>query len=262
MGANNMKPIRSLGQNFLQEPLIARQMVDLSEIGEGDRVWEIGPGKGILTRALLEKGCSLTAFELDSRMLSALSEEFGEALDLRHEDILKVNWEAALAEAPIPVKLAANIPYNITSPLLHLLEKHCQAFSTITLMVQKEVAERICAKPSTKAYGVMTLRLMRIFDTRVLLQVGREHFDPIPEVDSAIILMKPRAVPAEIPNVAKYLRLITMAFAHRRKTLRNNLLGILPREQADLVQERSGIDLQRRGETLSETEFIHLSTFI
>lgn len=257
-----MRPKQSLGQNFLVNWEIARQIVDLAEARPDDLVWEIGPGSGILTRALLERGCRVKAFELDERFEEHLRAEFGNSIDLAIKDILKVNWEEELERADEPVKLIANIPYNITSPLLSLLEKHHRHFVSATLMVQNEVARRICASPGTKAYGVMTLRLQRIFDPRIQMFVPRENFRPVPEVDSAVLSLKQRAVPPKIPDLKKYLSLITLAFAHRRKTLRNNLASMVPKENLGRLEEQSGIDLSRRGETLSEAEFITLSRYV
>ena len=255
-----MRPIKSLGQNFLTQPEIATRIVELAEVAACDRVWEIGPGHGILTRALLKTGCLLKAFELDRRLEAPLREEFGNSVDLVFGDILRLDWVKELASECRPIKLVANIPYNITSPLLSLLERHHERFQSATLMLQKEVAERVTARPGTKAYGVMTLRLKRIFDASILLQVGREHFAPVPQVDSAVVSLKPRADKPLIPDLEKYLALIDLAFAHRRKTLRNNLLSHYDHDRIAGLQDQSGIDLKRRGETLSETEFITLSS--
>lgn len=257
-----MRAIKALGQNFLNQPDIARRIVELAAIQPGDRVWEIGPGHGILTRALLAAGARLRAFELDRRLEVPLREEFGASIELIMGDVLRLDWEAELARSHQPLKLVANIPYNITSPLLHKLEKHHQSFTAATLMVQKEVAERICSEPNRKAYGVMTLRLRRIFDAQILMEVTRNNFEPAPNVDSAVLSLKPRAVPAVIPDLAKYLKLIDLAFSHRRKTLRNNLAALLDKDGLRRIQDQSGIDLTRRGETLSEAEFIALSALL
>ncbi|MFO8144162.1 MAG: 16S rRNA (adenine(1518)-N(6)/adenine(1519)-N(6))-dimethyltransferase RsmA [Candidatus Syntrophosphaera sp.] len=257
-----MRPKKSLGQHFLINEDIARQIVDLAQAGPTDTVWEIGPGRGILTRALLERGCQVKAFELDRRLEQHLRDQFGPDLELVIKDILQVDWEEELSNTGKRVKIIANIPYNITSPLLSLMEKHHQHFESATLMVQEEVARRICASPGTKAYGVMTLRLQRIFDARILMFVTRENFQPVPEVDSAVLSLKQRSIPPNIPDLKKYLLLISQAFAHRRKTLRNNLATIVPRDRLDEIQRQSGIDLGRRGETLSETEFITLSRYL
>lgn len=257
-----MRAIKALGQNFLNQPEIAGRIVELAAIQPGELVWEIGPGLGILTRALLARGARVRAIELDRRLEAPLRKEFGDAIDLAMGDVLSLDWEQELARNSQPLKLVANIPYNITSPLLAKLEQHHQSFLSATLMVQREVAQRICAGPGTKAYGVMTLRLRRIFDARVLMDIPRHNFTPVPNVDSAVLSLKPRQVHALIPDLDKYLKLIELAFSHRRKTLRNNLAAILDKEGLQRVQAASGIDLSRRGETLSEAEFIALSALL
>lgn len=257
-----MRPLKALGQNFLIDPGIAEAIVAKAGIAAGDQVWEIGPGRGILTRALLKTGCQLRAFELDRRLEQSLREEFGTRIELVMGDILRLDWQEQFGIGAQPLKLVANIPYNITSPLLTLLEKYHQHFDSITLMVQNEVADRICAPPACKAYGVMTLRLRRIFDASVLLKVPRGNFTPVPEVDSAVLALRPRAIPPTIPDLNKYLSLITLAFSHRRKTLRNNLSSLADKPGLERIQRNSGIDLSRRGETLSETEFITLSAHL
>ncbi len=261
-GTAQLRPLKALGQNFLIDPSIAEAIVAEAGIAAGDQVWEIGPGKGILTRALLTTGCHLRAFELDRRLEQPLREEFGSRIELVMGDILRLDWQEQLGASGRPLKLVANIPYNITSPLLTILEKQHRHFDSVTLMVQSEVADRICAPPACKAYGVMTLRLRRIFDARVLFKVPRENFAPVPEVDSAVLSLRPRAIPPQIPDLNKYLSLITLAFSHRRKTLRNNLASLADKAGLERIQRTSGIDLSRRGETLSETEFINLSAHL
>jgi 16S rRNA (adenine1518-N6/adenine1519-N6)-dimethyltransferase len=256
-----LRPIKALGQHFLKEPAIAEEMVKLAEISSDDRVWEIGPGKGILTQALLAKGCKLTAFELDNRLEPFLKSEFGDKMELKIVDVLQMDWATELKKESTPVKIVANIPYNITSPLLEKLEEYHSYFSSATLMVQEEVAERICAVPGTKAYGLMTLRLQRIFDSAILIKVPREYFEPVPKVNSAVVSLRPRAKPVDIADLNKYLTVLTTAFAHRRKTLRNNLLHLTDREHLAQIQNETGIDLTRRGETLSEAEFITISRY-
>jgi 16S rRNA (adenine1518-N6/adenine1519-N6)-dimethyltransferase len=252
------RPIKSLGQHFLIHEEIAERMVSEAGINDRDCVWEIGPGKGILTGQLLRTGCNLIAYELDKRMCQILQTGIDPPFELINQDILKINWETEIAKSPEQIKLVANIPYNITSPLLYLLEKHHLSFSRIVLMIQKEVAQRICAEPGTKAYGVMTLRLKRIFDAGILFIVTKDHFDPPPEVDSAVICLEPRKIQPKISDVKKYLLLISLAFAHRRKTLRNNLSSLMTKQRMVEIQNLTGIDFNRRGETLSEAEFITL----
>ncbi len=257
-----MKAIKELGQHFLSDQGIASDIADLGQINPGERIWEIGPGPGILTSEILARGARLEAFELDKRMVGILQQRFGESLDLKIIDILKLDWPQQLQEAELPIKLIANIPYQITSPLLYQIETHHSSFSRIVMMLQKEVAERLSAKPGSKSFGPLTLRLGLHFDIITALKVKRESFDPVPKVDSAVIVMTPRQLPAKIRNGAIFYKIITAAFAHRRKTLRNNLIPIFGKEKLAKLELASRIDFGRRAETLSESEFILLSDLI
>ncbi len=256
-----MKAFKELGQHFLNDPAIANDIVAYAGLTDSDRVWEIGPGLGILTRAIRASGAQLTAFELDRRLKDGLEEEFGDSITLVMQDILSVNWEEALAQIA-PIKLVANIPYQITSPLLYKAEANATSFECIVLMIQKEVANRLTAKPGTKDYGQMTLRLRLLFDIEILFYVGKEKFDPPPKVESAVIKMTPRKLRPEIRNLDIFYRLLQCAFAHRRKTLRNNIGVLVSKDKLELLETKTRIKLSRRGETLSEDEFILLSDTI
>ena len=253
-----MKAIKELGQNFLTDTGIASEIADLGRLEPGQQVWEIGPGKGILTSELVSRQADLTAFELDRRFEEPLKAKFGDNLQLVRADILRVNWQDYLPPFPQTIKLLANIPYGITSPLLSLLEEYRSHFELVVLMVQKEVAQRLTAAPKRKAYGLMTLRMKLFFDIELAFHVPRVLFDPIPNVDSAVIVMSPRQEQPHIRDLALYYRLIHHAFLHRRKTLLNNLLNILSKTELQSLERQISIYLSRRGETFSEAEFIDL----
>ncbi len=258
----SLKALKELGQNFLTDSSIASEIAALAELNQGDRVWEIGPGKGILTNEILAYDLDLTAFELDRRLEQPLKDKFGDRLNLVRRDILRVNWQELLEQSEQNVKLVANIPYQITSPLLSKLEEHRGRFDKIVLMVQKEVAERLTAKVGTKEYGLMTIRMQLVFDITIGLQVNRIFFDPSPNVDSAVIVMSPRQDTPHLRDPELFYRLIHHAFQHRRKTLRNNLLHMMTKLQLAALEKQSRFDLSRRGETFSETEFIDLCDHI
>ena len=257
-----MKALKELGQNFLIDNSIASAIADAGEIVAGESVWEIGPGKGILTSQIIQRGAKLTAFELDRRLEEPLKAQFGDQINLLRADVLRVDWNELLAQESDTVKLIANIPYQITSPLLSRLETHQARFSRIVLMLQKEVAERLTASVGTKAYGLMTLRLQLIFDIKIEMQVPREMFDPVPGVDSAVIVMSPRTNPPKLQNPAVFHQVIHHAFMHRRKTFRNNLMQMLSKLEIAALERHSKLDLTRRGETFSEAEFIRLCDII
>ena len=255
----SMKALKELGQNFLTSVSIADEIASLGDLQDGDRVWEIGAGKGILTDSILRYPVHLRSFELDRRLFSSLSNKYGENVDFEFIDVLKADWEELFTEDGDKIKLIANIPYQITTPLLALLEKYQEHFSIVVLMIQKEVAERLSAKAGTKSYAPLSIRLRLSYDIHIAIQVGREWFDPSPNVDSAVIVMKPRFNRPVINNPQLFHRLLNASFAHRRKTLGNNLAALLGKDKTMLLQERSGIDFKRRGESLDEAEFIYLS---
>jgi len=257
-----MQALKALGQNFLIDPSLAERIAALGELNPGDRVWEIGAGKGILTEAILRYDVKLRAFELDRRLPEYLNQQFADRVEFVFADVLQCNWDEYLALDNAPVKLIANIPYQITSPLLSLLERYGSSFSRIVLMLQKEVAQRLSAKPSTKSYAPLTIRLRLKFDISLQLSVGRENFDPQPKVDSAVVLMTPRIDQPVIENPELFNTLLNASFAHRRKTLGNNLISFIGKDKTLILEKRSGIDFQRRGESLEEAEFILLSELL
>lgn len=254
-----MKAIKELGQHFLTDPAIASAIAELGEISAGDRVWEVGPGPGILSAELIRRGAKLEAFELDKRMADILKSRFGDAIDLTLIDILRLNWKEQISHGLFPLKIIANIPYQITSPLLYMIQEHNEDFNLVVLMVQKEVAQRLSASPGSKDFGPLTIKLGLAYCIHTEFMVGREFFDPVPKVDSAVIVMRRRTDTPVIKDRALFSKLLTSAFAHRRKTLRNNLLAVFGKNGTEELENRSGINFGRRAETLSEKEFIHLA---
>ncbi|NLK49772.1 MAG: ribosomal RNA small subunit methyltransferase A, partial [Candidatus Cloacimonetes bacterium] len=225
-----------------------------------ETVWEIGPGMGILTQELLKYQPRLLAFEIDGMLIPLLEKRFGDSLELIHGDILQQDWSALIAGKEL--KLVSNLPYQISSPLLELLQRHHQSFKLSVLMLQREVAHRLTASPGSKAYGALSLRMQLNFDIEVVMDVSKEYFDPVPQVDSSVVRIIPRAIPAQIQNLTTFHRLIRIGFSSRRKTMRNNLLPHYDKTTLLRLQDSSGIDLQRRAETLSEAEFVLLSDLL
>jgi 16S rRNA (adenine1518-N6/adenine1519-N6)-dimethyltransferase len=233
--------------------------VEAAELVPHEPVWEIGPGKGVLTQRILSYTDDLTAFEIDNRLIASLTTTFNDRINLVNRDILGINWQELLlsqtTKTGTKIKLISNLPYQITSPVLYALEKHAGYFSRIVLMLQKEVAERLTAKAGTKAYGVMTLKLGYQFTMTPLFPVPPTAFAPPPKVQSAVIMLTPRIDKPIIQSLEIYRQIIDRAFAQRRKTLRNNLKTWY----GNKLEETCGIDFTRRGETLSEAEFVHLA---
>jgi len=257
-----MKALKSLGQNFLTDKSIAGEIVALGNLHFGDKVWEIGPGTGILTDEILTCNVHLRAFELDKRLQKYLSERYQDRIILENTDILHANWDSLIQQDGYPLKLLANIPYQITSPLLALLVKYAQFFSRIVLMVQKEVAQRLSAKPSSKHYSPLTIRLRLVYDIYSKIEVGKEKFNPVPKVDSTVILMLPRADKPIIKYPENFNKIINAAFAHRRKTLANNFIPVLGKEKTRVLENLSQINFRQRGEELEEKDFILLSELV
>jgi len=260
-----MKPLKQFGQHFLTDNSIADKIVAAAELCPQDTVWEIGPGKGILTERIIQMTTHLTAFEIDYRLNELLSHKYGTGLHLINRDILAVNWQELLQEdkdSGRKVKLVSNLPYQITSPVLYKLEEQAESFSRIVIMVQREVADRLTAQAGTKAYSPLTLKLGYYFEVRNLLQVPPDAFEPAPKVHSTVVLLTPRLNKPAIKSLDTYRHIVNRAFSQRRKTLRNNLrIDYLP-EQLKWLEEQSGINFNRRGETLGEEEFIRLADLV
>ncbi|HHE38050.1 MAG TPA: ribosomal RNA small subunit methyltransferase A, partial [Candidatus Cloacimonetes bacterium] len=183
------KPKKSLGQHFLTDKNIVRKIVNVADIQAEDFVWEVGPGKGILTEELLQTGCDLTAFEIDEKLYPILEDKFSNKLNLIKKDILKADWEDFFPNEKI--KIVANLPYQITSPFLFKVVSFAEKFSQIVIMIQKEVAQRINAKIGIKDYGILTLKMQFYFDVSYEFTVKPHLFYPKPKVDSAVIKLIP-----------------------------------------------------------------------
>ncbi|MDD2228344.1 MAG: 16S rRNA (adenine(1518)-N(6)/adenine(1519)-N(6))-dimethyltransferase RsmA [Candidatus Cloacimonetes bacterium] len=257
-----MKALKELGQHFLNSTAIAEDIAALGLLEDGDNVWEIGAGKGILTDALLKYPIKLRSFELDRRLFTELEERYTDKVLFEFGDVLLADWDKLIATDGSQIKLIANIPYQITTPLLARLEEHQSSFSRIVMMVQKEVAERLSARSGTKSYAPLSIRLRLLFDISIAMYVDRNWFEPSPNVDSAVIVMLPRKVKPVIKNPALFHRLLIASFAHRRKTLANNLVPMIGKDKMLLLQEASQIDFKRRSESLDEADFIRLSDIL
>jgi len=259
----SFKPLKQFGQHFLIDNSIADRIVESACINPSEPVWEIGPGQGVLTDRLLALTDDLTAFEIDNRLNELLTNKYGSRLNLINRDVLAVNWPKLLAEKAAEsrqkIKFVSNLPYQITSPILYALEENEQWFSRIIIMIQREVAERLTAKAGCKAYGVMTLKLNYAFDIKFLFNVPPEAFQPPPKVHSAVAMLQPRLDKPILKSLDTYRLIINKAFAQRRKTLRNNMRAVFNTEDLAKLESLSGIDFTRRGETIEESEFVHLA---
>lgn len=248
---------RRLGQNFLVSPGVVRAVVEAAEIRQGDRVLEIGPGIGTLTQGLLETGAEVTAVELDKKLPAVLAETLrGYAhLQVVQGDILKTDIPALMGDRPF--KVAANLPYYITTPILLSLLEQKLPITHIVTMVQKEVAERMTASPGGKNYGALSVAVQYHTEPEIVLDVPPSCFFPAPEVDSAVIACEVRKTPAvRVRDEKLFFRVVKAAFGQRRKTLSNALKPLgFPKEKIEDALRGAEVDAARRGETLSLAEF-------
>lgn len=249
---------QKLGQHFLKDANIARKIVKLAEIEPGEEVWEIGPGEGILTSALVEVGARLTAFEIDKALIPALHDRFGSAVRLVNQDILQTDWPEFLPDHG--AKLVANLPYQITSPFFHRLVQYAAHFQTIVVMIQKEFAQRVTALPGTKDWSPLTIRMGYYFQVKYEFTVKPQVFFPPPKVESAVIKLLPRPEAPTLPDPILFWQLVETSFRFRRKTLRNNWKGFLTESELSALTDR--FDLQLRAEKLDENDFIRLCEII
>jgi len=257
---NEFKHKKSLGQHFLKDKNIIRKIVDAADINEGEAVWEVGPGKGSLTEELLYKKCKLTCFEIDKTLYDHLETKFKGQFSLVKADVLKIDWQTLFPEEKI--KIVANLPYQITSPFLFKVAGFAHHFSRVVIMIQKEVAERINAKLGTKDYGILTLKMNYYFKVRYEFTVKRHLFYPVPRVDSAVISLEPRKDKPQVDNLDLFWKLVETSFRNRRKMLRKNLLNMLSKEKLEKNKHSCPIELTRRGETLTESEFVELYNWV
>jgi len=269
---HDLHPRRRFGQNFLVDANTLAKIVTAGALGPGDAVLEVGAGLGVLTRALAEAVTPLgrvVSLEIDHGLLPALAETVGELpqVEIVPGDVMDLDWPVFLDThfaGASSVSVIANIPYNITSPLLTtLLEQHGR-FARIVLLVQKEVAARLGAKPGTSDYSSLGVFSQFHAQVETIGIVSRRVFFPPPDVDSAIVRLTPHAAPpVAVPDEALFFAVVRAAFGQRRKALLNALSGDpalgWSREQASAALAASGIDPGRRGETLSLEEFARLA---
>ena len=261
---------KSFGQNFLTDTNILQKIVDTAEIDKKVNVIEIGPGIGALTEFLAESAAEVMAFEIDDRLVPILADTLRDFdnVTVVNQDILKVDLAQYIAEfknPDLPIKVVANLPYYITTPILmHLIESGIP-FSEFVVMMQKEVADRISAQPNTKAYGSLSIAVQYYMTAKVAFIVPRTVFVPAPNVDSAILKMVRRDQPAvEVQDEKFFFKVSKASFVHRRKTLWNNLTSYFGKSEeikAKLERALETIDLAPnvRGESLDLETFARLS---
>ncbi|WP_199249768.1 16S rRNA (adenine(1518)-N(6)/adenine(1519)-N(6))-dimethyltransferase RsmA [[Phormidium] sp. ETS-05] len=273
-----MRPKKQFAQYWLRSGKVLERILKAAELsgggddptGEGDRVLEIGPGTGALTRNLLQNAKSVVAVEIDRYLCQKLRQKLGseENFWLLEGDILELDLDAALAEAPPRFhhinKVVANIPYNITGPILEkLLGKIAQPvpvpYDSIVLLVQKEVALRLCAKAGSRIFGALSVRVQYLASCELICEVPARCFYPVPKVDSAVVRLRPRSHEPAASNPEQLERLVQMGFGSKRKMLRNNLQSLIERDRLSELLQQLEIDPQARAEDLTVPQWVALS---
>ncbi|MFN0139453.1 MAG: 16S rRNA (adenine(1518)-N(6)/adenine(1519)-N(6))-dimethyltransferase RsmA [Pyrinomonadaceae bacterium] len=258
------RPKKSLGQNFLRDEAVIDRIVKALDLGDSDTVVEIGPGEGALTGKLIATGANVVAIEIDRGLVSVLRTQFSNAATFRviEADVLSLNFETELREVdpqsairnPHSTKLVGNLPYYISTAILQKLADERAVFSKIVLMLQREVVERITAKPGNSERGFLTVITEAAFSATHLFDVDPTAFYPRPKVWSSVVELTPK--PHTIADEPQFTRLLSTAFEQKRKTILNNLRRSHISAEADLAA--AGIDSKRRAETLTFDEWVAL----
>jgi 16S rRNA (adenine1518-N6/adenine1519-N6)-dimethyltransferase len=249
-------PKKSLGQNYLHDDNICRNIVDIFNVQDNDFILEIGPGLGALTKYLLKKTNNLIAVELDQKNVEILKRDYP-SLTIVHKDFLKIDFDKFIDEYLVTAKLKVigNIPYYITSDIIFRIIDNREFISDAQLMMQEEVAQRLGASPNSKAYGILSVMVQTFCSVELLFKVTADCFYPKPKVDSRVVTMSfNNDYLSRIKDLSFFRKFVRGAFSQRRKTLRNSLKSI----NID-IKGVNGFDFNRRAETLSITEFINLS---
>lgn len=256
---NKYRPKRRWGQNFLIDDNIIHKIADSINPQSNDVILEIGGGKGALTEALLDSGAQVHTVEIDKQLAQVLERRFSSRNNffLHNQDVLKIDFNEIITDSS-QIRVVGNIPYNITSPLLARIFKYAANIADVFLLVQKELADRICADSGNKTYGILTVITNLFGEPEKLFDVSRNCFRPRPNVTSS--LMKIDIIERfniDRNEIEKIRKVVKSGFNHRRKTLRNSLSNLLPEERSDCP-----IDLSKRPEKLDVDDFIILTRWI
>ena len=255
---------KKLGQNFLIDPSVVGKIAAAAELTPNDKVLEIGPGIGTLTQGLAESGAEVVAVELDQRLIPVLGNTLADYPNVKvmQGDILEMDIPKIIAS---PFKCCANLPYYITTPIIFALLEQNLAWERLVFMVQKEVAERIVAKPGGKDYGALSVTMQYYTEPQIAFKVPPSSFIPAPNVESAVLVCKKREKsPVELKSLEIFFKVVEAAFSVRRKMLHNSLKNYekFDNSQVEAWLERADIDGNRSAETLSLEEFERLANAV
>lgn len=271
----NHRPRKRFGQHWLTSEKVLHQILTAAQISRSDRILEIGPGTGLLTRWLISLAESVVAVEIDRDLCNALRKTFQNSPNffLIEGDILSLNLDTLSESLPntadghTPNKVVANIPYYITGLILEKLlgtiaAPNPNAFDTIVLLVQKEVAMRLCAKAGSSDFGALSVRVQYLADCELVCVVPPKAFTPPPAVESAVVRLRPRSIDSPVENPRGLEMLVKLGFNAKRKMLRNNLKNLIERDRLIEVLERLNLNPQARAEDLGVTDWIALSNYL
>ena len=257
---------KGLGQNFLINPTVCPRMAEMGNAQPGWGMIEIGAGVGVLTAELAQRADKVVCIEIDSRLLPILDETLAEYDNIKivNQDVLKVDLHKLIAEEfpNMPVAVCANLPYYITSPIIMNLLESRLPISSLTVMVQKEAAQRICAMPGSREVGAVSIAVRYYCEPKVLFQVSRGSFMPAPDVDSTVIRLDIRKQPTvDVKREEDFFRVVKAAFSRRRKTLSNTLSSGLSMNKTQIAEllERAGVASNLRAEQLSMQQFADIA---
>ena len=265
----NYRPLKRFGQHWLKSEKVLDKIIIAAEIRRSDRLLEIGAGTGILTSRLLEVSDAVTSVEIDRNLCKKLLYKFGNRDNflLLQGDFISLNISELLQDFPKfqnPNKIVANIPYNITGLILEkifgtIYQPTITNYESVVLLIQKEVGDRLVAKPGTKAYSGLSVRMQYLAHCELVCDVPPIAFYPPPKVDSVVVKLRPRIIDNPVNNPQLLGTLIKLGFANRRKMLRNNLKSLISVEELTTILEKLAINPQSRAENFSVNDWINFS---
>ncbi len=263
---NNFKFQKRFGQNFISDGNLLKSIVEKADLKATDKVVEIGVGGATLTRAICEKVNFVYGYEIDKNLVNVISESLSgvENAEIIFKDFMKESITALENMVGGNYSVVANLPYYITTPIIMKLIEEAKKCEKIVVMVQEEVAERLCAKENTPDYGSITVAINAVANAKIVARVNRNMFFPVPNVDSAVVKIDIDRTKFDIKNEKSLKNAIRIGFLSRRKTLCNNLINSLKisREKAEEILEIARIDKSVRGEVLTTQKFIDLANAI
>lgn len=252
-----VKPRKRFGQNFLQNGAVIDQMVAAIRPQAGEHLIEIGPGQGALTKPLIDVLGHIDAVELDRDLIPLLNAELGETITIHESDVLKFDFSSLIKQYG-KIRVAGNLPYNISTQLMFHVLQYADSVVDMHFLLQKEVVDRLAAAPSCKDYGRLSVMIQYHCEVEPLFLVQPESFYPIPKVMSQFVRLKPKANKLPLKDLSVLEKLVTQSFHMRRKTLRNNLKGLLSEDEIMAL----GIAPEVRAETLSLAQFVAMANFL